>query len=124
MKETLEFTAMVSGTESDEYSLTAGVLQPETGEYVSFQRCVTDGKDDEGVYFEFNDQSNGWYNEITSCRVFRNSLTVALNESAAKESGVCLVHVELKISDVQHVEFVSMLKNIFRNTGSTFRVEL
>ncbi len=121
-KEILTFSATVSGTEQDEYSLTAGVYQPSSGLYVNFQRCATGIADDEGVYFEYNDQMNGQYNCISSVRVERNFVSVKLNQSASAKTRISEVEVNLNINDSEYSEFVAALKTIFRNTGGLLRI--
>lgn len=50
--------------------------------YINFQRPVKIGcSDDEGIYFEIDDQINGGYNIIQHCKIAPGVITIKLKDS-------------------------------------------
>ena len=122
--ETLRFTADYAGGDEDEYCLVAVTGIDGTETYVSFQRHGEYGhEEDWGIYFEFNDQINGGYNNIASCRIDRSALHVILTEPIDHAKRFVDVVVALQINDDEFDAFVSMLRRIFVRSESLLFIQ-
>lgn len=59
--------------------------------YINFQRPVKIGcPDDQGIYFEIDDQINGGYNTIQHCKIAPGVLTIKLKDSFEKLPGATI----------------------------------
>ncbi len=93
----IEFTATEIGyLEEEEYeTLSCGASNADSSEpyhYINFQRAIEIEKDDDGVYFEIDDQINGGYNIIEHCELRENQLIVRLkSEFKEKPSEIIVV---------------------------------
>lgn len=79
----IKFTATEIGClEEKEYeTVSCGASNADSTEpyhYINFQRSIEIKKDDDGVYFEIDDQINGGYNIVESCELKENELIVML----------------------------------------------
>lgn len=59
--------------------------------YINFQRPVKIGcSDDQGIYFEIDDQINGGYNTIQHCKIAPGVLTIKFKDSFEKLPGATI----------------------------------
>lgn len=80
----LEFFATEIGYYEDCGVASCGASNEKSTEeyhYINFQRSLDiGGRDDEGIYFEIDDQSQGGYNKIAACELCPDKLIVKLIE--------------------------------------------
>jgi hypothetical protein len=78
----VEFFATEIGYYEDLGVVSCGASNAKSTEeyhYINFQRSLdVGGSDDEGVYFEIDDQSQGGYNNIADCELHPDKLIVKL----------------------------------------------
>ncbi len=93
----IEFSAAEIGYIEDSGVVICGAASNADGaekyHYINFQRPTETGSpDDEGMYFEVDDQSCGGYNIIASCELEPNKLTVKLAEPNGGTGDTVVVH--------------------------------
>lgn len=95
----VEFFATEIGCYEDLGVVSCGASNAKSTEeyhYINFQRPLdVDGRDDEGIYFEIGDQSQGGYNKIATCELIvklieplgymKNELIVVRFDTTASE---------------------------------------
>src|SRR5690349_2839616 len=84
--------------------------------YLLLQRDALDSKEDWGVHFEYDDQSNGDYDLIRSCRFTPSLLSVDLIAEAAESSRITGVEVTFDLDDKSFQAFANRLREIFCGT--------
>ncbi len=113
------FQAAEAEFEADEYALVCGVTGAEGAEhYLTFSRTNEDQspEEDQGVYLEFDDQINGEYGCVQSCRLSRDRLSVDLSRQLGTLVGVEDFDVALAIDDASFKKLQDGLPRIFRGT--------
>lgn len=94
------FSLMDGGEDEPENILIFQTLLPSTGE-------VGD------IHFEYNDQSNGAYGAIASCRLGRGSLHITLQKQLGELEGVDGFDIQLELDDDIYAELADALALIF-----------
>lgn len=112
-----QFVADAIGCEVHEGTLIAGIGNQELGVYVMFQRSVAD--DNEGVWFEFDDQVNGNCNQVASCRLHANVMTIDLIEPI---DGVVGFDIKLDCQASESAVLREQLAAIFSNAPGILNV--
>ena len=92
-------------------ALAAGVFDRENGHCLMWQRSRPEDKLDDGVYFEWDDQSQGGYELVTSCRGRRDRIEVDLGQTFDGFDGI---DVDLRVVDDLYAAFVKQLIAIHR----------
>lgn len=91
----IRFKAIEIGCLDDPDALNCGASNAAGSEeyhYINFQRAAEiDGNDDEGIYFEIDDQINSGYNIIECCEINQNQLIVRLSDNFQEMPGEVIV---------------------------------
>ncbi|MEM9414406.1 MAG: hypothetical protein AAGA29_02870 [Planctomycetota bacterium] len=112
---TFFFTASeASGNETEDSLCASAGSEKEPYSYIMFQRHPEDGDDDDGIYFEFNDQINGAYQCVRACEVARHQIKIELGEPIDWQKQYSSVIVRLEVCEQQYRKFIDILSKIFR----------
>src|SRR5262249_50709682 len=101
----ISFKATEAGFDANEDAEICGVS--DSGHYLTFQRDAEGSVEDWGVHLEYDDQSNGGYNCVSSCRLSRSELRVSLSRQLGGLEGVEGFDVVLGLDDQSY----EMLRN-------------
>ncbi len=85
MSDRRRFVGNAIGCEVLDGTLIAGIGNQEAGVYVMFQRSASDNNEE--VWFEFDDQINGDCNQVQTCRILDDRMTIDLRFPVGGVSG-------------------------------------
>ena len=77
----IEFTATEIGCFEEYGVISCGASNTESNEeyhYINLQRDIELTKDDNGIYFEIDDQGNCDYNKIHKCSINKNKMVIEM----------------------------------------------
>lgn len=89
--------------------------------YINFQRSVEIGCfDDQGIYFEIDDQINGGYNIIQHCKIEPEVLTIKLKDSFDKLPGKTITVEFSSMNSDRFLPINEGLRKIFKGHEDRF----
>jgi hypothetical protein len=125
----LRFNATEVGCVEDEGALVCGASNAKSEDpfhYITIQGYADPGdEDDDGIYFEIDDQINGDYNLLASCSISRGQLTVELLRDVPWHPELRRVVVGCDTAPAEELTaLVAGLRRLFRNRLEDLHVEL
>jgi len=123
----IRFKATEFGAEDDGYALICGASNSKSEDdhhYITLQRSSdpTD-EDDWGVHFEIDDQINGGYDLLRSCKCSPNLLVCRLRKGVSWYPELTTVEVTLPKSQNNYSELVGILSRIFHDRKKDIKID-
>ena len=117
----IEFSATEIGCYKEYGVISCGASNAESSEeyhYINLQRDINPTKDDEGIYFEIDDQGNCAYNKIEKCNISKDKLIIEMSKNYEAFPGLKII-VHFNEFNSEGLEPINIgLKTIFQNFDS------
>ena len=114
----IEFTATEIGCFEEYGVISCGASNAESNEeyhYINLQRDIKPNENDEGIYFEIDDQGNCAYNKIDKCNIKKNKLIIEMSKDYEAFPNLEII-VHFKVFNSEGLNPINVgLKTIFQN---------